>query len=554
MRTSYKTAFLDWYALCKPNKKYFALQILSASITAVPYVLEPIFAANVLTALVNGLYNNAIMWLVIALATLVVRNLIWHFNYWNWSRLIGDSYRRINGRLYDKVVGAQNKNFKETSQEKILNTIGNDVYTVCNFADLFSTKISRLIRVIITIVVVLIESWIAALIILVVSVLNYFMYKVIDNKLAIANKEIRMAKDFMFENMNDIATGREAVEDLGLNKRMREKYLSSCDEYMKAQHRGTMQISNKSNIVYIIWNIIISLATIYLVFMIQGNALTYTVYLIITSYLTSSIEKINEFFGIFENLRNAEIATARVNTILEFKNKDLVEYGNNMKDNIHGAISFNNVSLKERDIDNDNVGEIQDVSFFINQGDSVLIQGQTKCGKRQIFRLLKRAVKPDKGTITIDGIDIFEFYDSIEKHNVTYCGSKPYFFEGSIKDNMEYVEPSMRRVVNVLKECEIYDFIKALPEGMNTNINKNNELIPAYQKFILGFARSILTRSEVIMIYEFPSQLSADEREKARQVIAKYKGKRTIIIFSALEESGKYCDQIIRINRGKVVK
>ena len=551
MKTGYKTAFMSWYALCNPNKKYFAIQIITAMLTAILYVIEPICSAQVLTFLVKGLYESAMIWLLITLGFLVIRQLIWHYNYWNWSRLIGYSYNKINARLYDKVIGAQEKNFKETSKEKILNTIGADVYTICNFSDLFATKISRLFRVVITIVIVCIESWIAALIILAVSILNFFMYKYLDTKQAIASNESRMAKDKMFEKMNDITDGREAVADLGINDKMRQNYLNACNEYVKAQHRVTMQTSNKINIVYIIWNVIISLATLYLIYLIKGNALTYTAYLIITSYLTSSIEKINEFFGIFESLRNAEIATARVNTIIEFKNKDLIEYGKNMKNNIKGTISFNNVSLKETDIDNDNVGEINNISFFINEGESVLIQGQSKSGKRQIFRLLKRAVKPDEGTITIDGIDVFEFYDAIEKQNIMYCGSKPYFFEGSIKDNLEFVEPKKSVVEKMMKECEIDEFIKSLPEGYDTNINKHHELITPYERFIIGFARTLLTKSEIIMIYEFPSQLSPEQRENARRIIAKFKGKRTIIIFSALEESGKYCDQIIKISRGK---
>ncbi len=554
MKTGYKTAFLNWYALCKPNKKYFALHLTLSLATSILFVLEPVFAAQVLTFLVKGIYDKAMLWLAISFGTLAVRNLLWHWNYWNWSRLVGYSYKNINARLYNKVVSSQDKNFKETSKEKILNTIGTDVYTVCNFSDLFSTKISKLFRVIITLIIVLIESWVAALIIVAVSIINYYLYRVIDSKLALANNDIRRANDVMFENMTDITDGREAVVDLGIKNEIREKYLKSCDQYMKAQHRSCMQLSNKNNIVYIIWNAIICLATIYLVYLVSGKQINYTIYLIITSYLTSSIEKVNEFYGVFEKLRNAEIATARINTILEFKNKDLIEYGNNMTNKIRGSISFNHVSLKERDVDNDNIGEISDISFYINDGESVLIHGPTKSGKRQIFRLLKRAVKPDSGTITVDGIDLFEFYDNIERKNIMFCGSKPYFFEGSILENMQYVEQSKKKIENMMKKCELHEFIKNLPDGYNTNINKNNNKIPYYERFMMGFARAMLTKSEIIMIYEFPTQLPANLREEAIATIAKFKGEKTIIIFSALEESGKYCDKIIKISKGKKVE
>ena len=228
MKTGYMYAFKNWYALCRPSKKYFALQIISTLLTAILYVIEPICSAQVLTYLVEGMYQSAMIWLVITLGFLVVRQLIWHYNYWNWSRLLGYSYRNINAKLYDKVIGAQSKNFKETSKEKILNTIGSDVYTVCNFSDLFATKMSRLFRVVITIVIVFIESWIAALIILAVSVLNFFMYKYFDTKQAIANNASRIAKDNMFEKINDMTSGREVVNDLGLNETIKEKYLSSC--------------------------------------------------------------------------------------------------------------------------------------------------------------------------------------------------------------------------------------------------------------------------------------------------------------------------------------
>lgn len=112
--------FRRWYSITQPSKKYFMITLITACIPAVFHVLEPIAAAKVITGITETKYSTAMLWLFVVWAMILLRNVSWHINYWNYERLMGSSYTKISMNIYDKLVEAKDENFKHTSKEKII--------------------------------------------------------------------------------------------------------------------------------------------------------------------------------------------------------------------------------------------------------------------------------------------------------------------------------------------------------------------------------------------------------------------------------------------------
>lgn len=223
----------------------------------------------------------------------------------------------------------------------------------------------------------------------------------------------------------------------------------------------------------------------------------------------------------------------------------MLKFGNNKMDNILGSIDFKKVSYNGI---NDN-SSIRDINFSINQNEMVLFLGLKNCGKRTIFNILRRDIHQDSGSVYIDGINLWDYTKKIHSSNLNYVTTKPYFFNGSIIRNLHMVESDNQKIYNMCKKIGIYDYINSLPHKFNTDINS----LPQAKKYIIGLVRTLLTKSEIIVLYEFPIVLSDTKEESIKKILSSLKKEKTIIIFSASEKSIDICDKVYKIERGKIV-
>ena len=162
--------------------------------------------------------------------------------------------------------------------------------------------------------------------------------------------------------------------------------------------------------------------------------------------------------------------------------------------------------------------------------------------------MLRRNIKPIKGEILIDGVNLYDFTKASHRDNFSYVTTKPTFFKGSIIKNLTVYEKNRKIVYEICRELGIYNYIESLPKKFNTNISQ----IPYEKLYLLGLARAILYACEILVIYEFPDNLSTLEKDNIKNIINKMHGTRTILIFSAKDYCADISNKIIRIERGEI--
>lgn len=276
-----------------------------------------------------------------------------------------------------------------------------------------------------------------------------------------------------------------------------------------------------------------------------------TLYLILIPYITEIVTETNTFLSIIGNIKQSYVAAQRVNTFLESDERDIINFGMNQTDDIIGNINFSNVSYTNENKEDTAYGKLEDVNFNINAGEITLIKGYKNSGKRQIFYLLNRYIKHESGNILVDNINIFDFSKNIHKQNISGVVYKPKIFKGSIMDNFKMIEKRKKKIVEMCKKIGVHEFIETLPKKYNTNINENKS-ISLENKFLLALTRALLTKSEILMIYEFPTSLTSKEKENIKNTIKSLKTEKTFIIFSAYDTTKDIADRVIEINDGKV--
>lgn len=225
-----------------------------------------------------------------------------------------------------------------------------------------------------------------------------------------------------------------------------------------------------------------------------------------------------------------------------------VGLGKNITDDIFGNVTFKNVSFTyENNLILDNI------SFNIESNSLTAIVGKSGSGKSTIFRLLLRLYKLDKGNIYIDGTSIYDYSKDVYSSNVSISTQKPFIFNMSIRENLSLVDPNKENQIEACKRVGIHDFIMSLPNGYNTILKEDATDISGGQKQLIALARTLLSKSEILLFDEVTASLDPNTAKQAIKVLKDLKKDHTVIMITHKPQLMKFADKILVIDKGKLV-
>lgn len=540
--------FKNWYKLVHPNKKIWFFQLVTCLIPIICTFCEAAFTAKVTSSLANNNFMHALFCLTLVFILAALRYLSWDLNYRNFTRLMSEPYLRLQTRFYDKLINAKDINFKVTSREKIINIFHSDTYDIINFSDVICTKIRFLVFILMTLFYVGNINIYICLVVIFVLLLNSLIIEKLNKGLAKSQEKKKNKIDYELEHFTKVLDSRSFVNDLNIADKMKEEYLESNKEYLKSLNDYNVKLSYIENYFHIFYKLTIYTLSAIMIYLLKDNVVSLTIYLMVVSYITDTITNSTELFSIIKELKLISVCVNRVNLILNFEEMDVLSFGSISKDEIKGEIDFHHVSTK-RDKEN-SLTSLDDININILKGDVVFFKGSPRSGIKTIFYLLRRIIKQNKGTILIDKLDIMDYDKNTYNTNINYVLNNPEFFKGTIKENLRIVDKSTKEIKNVLKQVGLLDIINNnYKKKINTNIDEMSDR----DKYFLGIARTLLTKSEIIMFYDIPKYLKKDDIDLLKSVIAKLKKKNTILIFDEENIFGKLITKEINLKDGKIV-
>ena len=383
----------NWARLSNPNKKFCFLTFLFTLLAQGCLLISPIFAAKATISLTSGLYYDGAIYLIIVFVFLVLFRTLWHGHYITYSRIVKKSYDYLNNKIVYKSVHANHKNFKETSKEHILNTIHTDVMTLASFGDKLAIASGRFVVLIATIIVIFIVNMWAGFIVVFADIINYFVYGWLNKKRVVHEKRLREYQDLQYDKVSEMVDTRMSINEFGVYKKVEKDYSRLLKRFNQDLKNKTFWDSMVDNYYLVFYNFIILCATILLVYFTSTNAIQIETYFVIVAYVITGIQDTNNIFALIPNIRLTKIATERVKTIINFVDSSKDEKGKIKLNDILGSIYFKKVSYKK---DKEGNPELKDFDVFFEENKTHLILGLKKSGKRTVFNLLSKSIKPTK--------------------------------------------------------------------------------------------------------------------------------------------------------------
>jgi len=217
------------------------------------------------------------------------------------------------------------------------------------------------------------------------------------------------------------------------------------------------------------------------------------------------------------------------------------------------GIKFENVWFSYTNDDN---WVLKDVSFEIPKGSRTALVGVTGGGKSTVISLLLRMYDPQKGKITVDGIDLRDLSTADLRRHFALVLQDIFLFPGDVTSNisLESQEISDRRIETAAKTVEANRFIERLPDGYATEVSEKGSNFSRGERQLLSFARALVVDPEILLLDEATSSVDPETERTIQSSMKKLMTGRTSIIIAHRLSTILDVDQILVIRKGEIIE
>lgn len=216
-------------------------------------------------------------------------------------------------------------------------------------------------------------------------------------------------------------------------------------------------------------------------------------------------------------------------------------------------LEFDSVSFRYPEADE---LALKDVDIEINQGEHVGIVGSSGAGKTTTVNLVLGLLKPTKGAIRADGLNIHSNIRSWQRR-IGYIPQEIYLTDDTIRRNVAFGLPPSKiddeRVWEVLEAAQIANFVAGLERGIDTVVGEEGVRLSGGQRQRVAIARALYRNPELLVLDEATSSLDYETERDVMSAVTELAGRKTLLTVTHRLNSVENCDRIIVLRHGSVV-
>ncbi len=221
---------------------------------------------------------------------------------------------------------------------------------------------------------------------------------------------------------------------------------------------------------------------------------------------------------------------------------------------VSGALTFEDVRFHYPT--RPDVAALDGFSLAVRTGETVAVVGPSGAGKSTLFQLAERFYDPAAGRVLLDGVDLREADPAAVRAQIAMVPQDTVIFGASARDNLRYGhwEASDDELWAAAEAANAADFLRALPEGLDTNLGEGGARLSGGQRQRVTIARALLRDAPILLLDEATSALDAESERLVQQALERLMEHRTTLVIAHRLATVRAAGRIVVMDQGRIVE
>ncbi|MCQ2735293.1 MAG: ATP-binding cassette domain-containing protein [Alphaproteobacteria bacterium] len=551
------THFIHDYGLMWPFiKPYWKVALIAVLITVpvgaldavIAWVLKPYMDVMMIEKSANTYW---IPLMIIAFSALqgILTYSANYANTWVGGRISAD----VKIALFKKLLRYDATYFDNNTSGNILMRFNQDVNAACsgllNNLKQFSTRTFSSISLIF---VLFYNCWQLAIIAVTILGIALFPLTRVRRKIKDINQKTVFTNAETITHYNEAFSGNRVIASYNLYDYENARFDDTLHRVFKLGMKMVQRTGMLSPFMHFIVSLGIALVIWCGSYLILSQQITAGSFV---SFVAALILLYNPIKGIGNNFNNVQIALMAMERVFE-----LLQTTPSIKDNkktaelqhINNGIEYQNVCFEYV------AGKpvLQDINLKIKAGETIALVGNSGGGKSTFVNLLPRFYDVTAGHILINGEDVRNYSLLSLRDKIAVVFQDNFLFDGTIRENIMLAKENAteKELQQAIDAACVSEFIKDLPQGLDTPIGERGVLLSGGQKQRIAIARAFLKNAPIVILDEATSALDNKSEAVVQKAIDNLMKDRTVFVIAHRLSTVRHADKIVVVNYGKIAE
>ena len=273
---------------------------------------------------------------------------------------------------------------------------------------------------------------------------------------------------------------------------------------------------------------------------------------LLTSYFESLTMSVVQIMAVLPEIGKGFESIRSVGEVLECPDIEQ-NHGKAPVEEVRGEFLFKSVSFA---YPGTKQYAIQDFSLQVRPGETIGLVGSSGAGKSTLLNLVLGFLRPSAGKILLDGRDMNTLDLRSYRQFISVVSQETILFEGTVRENILYgsEEVSEERLMQAVKDANALEFIRELPQGLDTLIGENGTKLSGGQRQRIAIARALIRNPRVLILDEATAALDSVNEALIQEALEHLKQNRTTFVVAHRLSTIRNANRIVVIERGQIVE
>lgn len=525
------------------------LAVILAPITVIrPYLIKEMVDKYIFKGDVDGMIFMTGVIFGVLILNVTLRYLFIYYTNWLGQSVIRD----LRVKVFNHITSLKLRYFDNTPIGTSTTRTINDIETINSiFTQGVITIIADLLTLIAVLVIMTITSWKLTLICLTTAPFLILATYIFKEKVKASYQVVRTQIQKMNAFLQERITGMKIVQIFNAEDKQMETFSGINREYTQANLNSILYYAVFFPVVEIISAVALGLMVWYGAKGVIAGDVTLGALVAFPLFLSLLFRPIRLLADKFNTLQMGLVAAGRVFDLLD-NNDKIIDQGEEVVKKLSGDIIFNRVQFAYNDKDL----VLKDISFTVEEGETLAIIGSTGSGKSTLINILNRFYELDSGDISIGGKNINKMTIESLRSRISIVLQDVFLFSGTVHENINLKNPSISReeVIAASKMIGAHEFIEKLPGGYDYQVMERGATLSMGQRQLISFVRALVFNPDILILDEATSSIDPETEGVIQYAIEKLIDRRTSIIIAHRLSTIRHADKVLVLDKGKIAE